>query len=137
MFIRACSLFVSPSFFFLFPANSPFITDNIHRLAVNYLFLVDDGAPTRTRTTPLDLEHFNAAHEQNDYEIPWSLRDVIADPRVSALFGKDIGELRDAFREWNPKTTILRELKRKLSPIQRLGAGSVGVGSVRSAESKL
>ena len=74
-------------------------------------------------------------HEQNDYEIPWSLRDIIADERVAYFFGKDIVQLRDAFREWAPKTSVLRDLKRKLQPIQRLpvgfleGLGGAGGGS--------
>jgi hypothetical protein len=109
-------------------------------LAVKYLFLTDDGLEEHPE---LMVEPFNANSEQNDYEvrrvvraavmilvltasrctrlqIPWSLRDVIADERVAHLFGREISELRDAFREWHPKTTILRDLKRKLQPIQRL-----------------
>ena len=44
-------------------------------------------------------------------------------------------QLRDAFREWAPKTSVLRDLKRKLQPIQRLpvgfleGLGGAGGGS--------
>jgi len=86
-------------------------------LAVKYLFLADEGM---TESTELHVEPFNANQEQNDYEIPWSLRDIIADERVSHLFSRDIAELRDAFREWHPKTSILRDLKRKLQPITRL-----------------
>ncbi|KAF8960837.1 hypothetical protein BDZ97DRAFT_1760478 [Flammula alnicola] len=63
---------------------------------------------------------FHAAHEQNDYEIPRSLRDIIADERVVHFFGRDISELRDVFWKWHPKTSILRDLKRKLRPIQWL-----------------
>ena len=38
-------------------------------------------------------------------------------------------QLRDAFREWAPKTSVLRDLKRKLQPIQRLPVGFLeGVG---------
>lgn len=29
-------------------------------------------------------------------------------------------ELRDAFSDWHPRTSILRDLKRKLEPIRRL-----------------
>ena len=88
-----------------------------YRLAVKYLFLANEGT---TDHTPLIVEPYNANQERNDYEIPWSLRDIIADERVSHFFGREISELRDAFREWNPKTFILRDLKRKLQPIQRL-----------------
>jgi hypothetical protein len=37
-----------------------------HRLAVDYLFLSDGGHSEHPK---LDLEHFNAATEQNDYEV--------------------------------------------------------------------
>lgn len=86
-------------------------------LAAKYLFLTDDGLEEHPDLT---LEAFNASSELNDYEIPWALRDLIADDRVAHFFGRDITQLRDAFREWHPKTTILRDIKRKLQPIQRL-----------------
>jgi len=47
---------------------------------------------------------------------------VIADDRVAELFSEDFIRLRDAFREWQPKTAILRDIKRKLQPIQRLSS---------------
>jgi len=90
-----------------------------YALAVDYQFLTTDGgdaAPTLT------VEPFNAVDEQNDYEIPWSLRDLIADDRVAYFFAKEFAQLRDAFDDWAPKTTILRDIKRKLQPIQRLSS---------------
>lgn len=39
---------------------------------------------------------------------------------MARLFAGEIAQLRDAFREWHPRTAALRELKRKLQPIQRL-----------------
>jgi hypothetical protein len=42
------------------------------------------------------------------------------DVRVAHFFAREIAELRDAFRDWHPKTSILRDLKRKLQPIQCL-----------------
>jgi len=86
-------------------------------LAVKYLFLTNDGLEQRTL---LHVAPFNANTEQNDYEIPWALRDLIADERVFHIFHREITELRDAFRDWQPKTTILRDIKRKLQPIQKL-----------------
>ncbi|XP_006464180.1 hypothetical protein AGABI2DRAFT_75124 [Agaricus bisporus var. bisporus H97] len=88
-----------------------------YSLAVKYLFLTDDGHADQPE---VNLEPFNASHEQNDYEIPWALRDIIANEHVRHFFTREIGDLRDAFRDWHPKTTILRDLKRKLQPIQRL-----------------
>jgi len=88
-----------------------------YSLAVKYLFLTDHGLEEHSE---LAVEPFNASTEQNDYEIPWALRDLIADERVAHFFSREIAELRDAFREWHPKTTILRDIKRKLQPIQRL-----------------
>ncbi|KAL1731495.1 hypothetical protein EV714DRAFT_208762 [Schizophyllum commune] len=93
-------------------------------LAAKYLFLTDDGMEEHPE---LALEPFNATSELNDYEIPWSLRDLIADDRVAHFFGREISHLRDAFKEWHPRTAILRDVKRKLSPIQRLRRGVGGV----------
>ncbi|KAK0235150.1 hypothetical protein EDD85DRAFT_773550 [Armillaria nabsnona] len=95
-----------------------------YALAVNYLFLADDG--TDTNQVELKLDDFNAATEQNDYEIPWSLRDLIADPSVQRLFEGEFLSLRDAFKEWHPKTTILRDVKRKLAPITRMKGSMSG-----------
>ncbi|KAJ3852998.1 hypothetical protein EV368DRAFT_39790 [Lentinula lateritia] len=86
-------------------------------LAVDYLFLTNNGLEDHPELT---VEYFNASNEMNDYEIPWALRDLIADEKVTHHFSSEITQLRDAFREWHPKTTILRDIKRKLQPIQRL-----------------
>lgn len=88
-------------------------------LAINYLFLSDSGQHSQVE---LAMEPFDVRTEQNDYEIPWALRDLIADDRVAELFSEDFIRLRDAFREWQPKTAILRDIKRKLQPIQRLSS---------------
>ncbi|KAH9943640.1 hypothetical protein B0H21DRAFT_748321 [Amylocystis lapponica] len=88
-------------------------------LAVNYFFLSNDGDSDKAE---LKIDAFDAVTEQNDYEIPWSLRDMIADDRVAHFFAQEFAHLRDAFDDWQPKTTILRDVKRKLQPIQRLTA---------------
>ncbi|KAI0085511.1 hypothetical protein BDY19DRAFT_896356 [Irpex rosettiformis] len=90
-----------------------------YSLAVNYMFLATDGTDARPE---LVVEPFNAVNEQNDYEIPWSLRDLIADERVAHFFASEFSQLKDAFDQWSPKTTILRDVKRKLQPIQRLSS---------------
>ncbi|KAH7924132.1 hypothetical protein BV22DRAFT_536268 [Leucogyrophana mollusca] len=93
-------------------------------LAVNYLFLTDDGSAFGKDSQEVELvtEPFDALTEQNDYEIPWALRDLIANEGVARLFSDEFVRLRDAFRDWHPKTTILRDVKRKLQPIQRLSS---------------
>jgi len=53
-------------------------------------------------------------------KIPWALRDLIANERVAHFFANDFANLRNAFPDWHPKTAILRDIKRKLQPIQRL-----------------
>ncbi|KAG1728565.1 hypothetical protein EDB19DRAFT_1642440 [Suillus lakei] len=90
-----------------------------YSFAINYLFLSDSGQHSQVE---LAVEPFDARTEQNDYEIPWALRDLIADNRVAELFSDDLIRLRDAFRDWQPKTAILRDVKRKLQPIQRLSS---------------
>lgn len=42
------------------------------------------------------------------------LRDIIADEEVVYFFEREIVQLRDMFREWAPKTSVSRDLKRKL-----------------------
>ena len=44
--------------------HDPFFS--FFRLAVKYLFLANDGTDGQCE---LDVEHFNASHEQNDYEV--------------------------------------------------------------------
>ena len=92
-------------------------------LAVDYLFLTNSGSPHTLPHPPLHVQPFSASSEQNDYEIPWRLRDLIAHPLVARLFGEAFADLRDAFGSWHPRTAILRDVKRKLSPIQRLRDG--------------
>ncbi|KAF8659478.1 hypothetical protein AX16_001845 [Volvariella volvacea WC 439] len=104
-----------------------------YSLAVNYLFLTNDGL--EQQHPELTVESFDALTEQNDYEIPWSLRDLIADERIAHFFSREIAELKDAFRDWHPKTSILRDVKRKLQPIQRLN--STVSGSSISSISRL
>lgn len=94
-----------------------------YSLAINYLFLSDSGQ--QQSQVELAMEPFDARTEQNDYEIPWALRDLIADDGVAELFSEDFIRLRDAFRDWQPKTAILRDVKRKLQPIQRLSSAMI------------
>ncbi|KAH0834307.1 hypothetical protein J3R83DRAFT_11682 [Lanmaoa asiatica] len=102
--------------------STPYGERATYSLAINYLFLTDSGSGTQAE---LVEEPFNALAERNDYEIPWALRDLIADDRVAGLFSDEIVALRDAFRDWHPKTTILRDVKRKLQPIQRLSSALI------------
>ncbi|KAI6161008.1 hypothetical protein EDD17DRAFT_1591508 [Pisolithus thermaeus] len=105
--------------------STPYEELGTYTLAINYLFLANDGLEEPTELT---TESFNALTEQNDYEIPWALRDLIADDRVTSLFSDELVGLRDAFRNWQPKTAIQRDLKRKLQPIQRLSASMISGG---------
>ncbi|KAI0365846.1 hypothetical protein BV20DRAFT_953453 [Pilatotrama ljubarskyi] len=88
-----------------------------YSLAVKYFFMTSDGTNTDAE---LVINPFNAVEEQNDYEIPWLLRDMIADTKIAYFFAREFSQLRDAFDDWQPKTTILREVKKKLQPITRL-----------------
>ncbi|KAF8460785.1 hypothetical protein JB92DRAFT_2839179 [Gautieria morchelliformis] len=51
----------------------------------------------------LAVQPFAARAARNDYEIPWTLREVIANPDVASLFSSEISELR------RPSTTGIRE----------------------------
>lgn len=47
---------------------------------------------------------------------------MIADTKISHIFAREFAQLRDAFDDWQPKTTILRDVKKKLQPITRLSS---------------
>jgi hypothetical protein len=64
-------------------------------------------------------------------QIPWALRDLIANEGVTNFFRSDFANLRNAFPDWHPKTAILRDIKRKLQPIQRLNT-NLSMGSSHS-----
>jgi hypothetical protein len=80
-------------------------------------FLLETSGPLEK--SELVLEPFQARAVRNDYQIPWSLRGLIEDPRIGTLFSSELTELRSAFDNWQPKTTILRDIRRKLEPIRQ------------------
>lgn len=86
-----------------------------YRLAVRFLFETSDALGDEPK---LEFEPFTAKASRNDYEIPWALRGLIADPRCQELFGKELAELRNAFDSWQPKTSALKDVRRKLEPIR-------------------
>lgn len=45
---------------------------------------------------------------------------MIADNKISYFFAREFSQLRNAFDDWQPKTTILRDVKKKLQPITRM-----------------
>lgn len=55
---------------------------------------------------------------------------MIADTKVAHFFAREFSQLRDAFDDWQPKTTILRDVKKKLQPITRLSTMQLSSGSL-------
>lgn len=51
-------------------------------------------------------------------QIPWALRGLMTDPQCQELFGKDLNDLRNAFDEWHPRTSALKEVRKRLEPIR-------------------
>ncbi|KIJ30480.1 hypothetical protein M422DRAFT_36545, partial [Sphaerobolus stellatus SS14] len=88
-----------------------------YALAVRFLF---ETTGTLGHQPDLAVQPFTARAARNDYEIPWALRDLIAHPDVETFFSSEFSELRAAFDQWHPRTTALREIRRKLEPIRRL-----------------
>lgn len=82
------------------------------------------------------MSPFQARAPRNDYTIPWALRGLIEDRRISSLFGQELAELRIAFDQWQPKTTILREVRKKLEPV-RQPPPTIQESDLRSMGSKL
>ncbi|KAH7107698.1 hypothetical protein BKA62DRAFT_143365 [Auriculariales sp. MPI-PUGE-AT-0066] len=89
----------------------------VYSLAVRYMF---ESSGVLNGPAELAIEPFSPRAPRNDYEIPWALRHILADPRVGELFGHEFLELRAAFDDWQPKTAALRDIRRKLEPIRRL-----------------
>ncbi|KZV85530.1 hypothetical protein EXIGLDRAFT_681781 [Exidia glandulosa HHB12029] len=88
-----------------------------YSLAVRFLF---EASGVLHGPAELEIERFSPRAPRNDYEIPWALRHILADPRVGELFGQQFIELRAAFDDWQPKTAALKDIRRKLEPIRRL-----------------
>ncbi|EJD53220.1 hypothetical protein AURDEDRAFT_110929 [Auricularia subglabra TFB-10046 SS5] len=88
-----------------------------YSLAVRFMF---EASGVLNGPAELAVDHFSPRAPRNDYEIPWALRHILADPRVGELFGHEFIELRAQFDDWQPKTTALKEIRRKLEPIRRI-----------------
>ncbi|KAF9511500.1 hypothetical protein BS47DRAFT_1486796 [Hydnum rufescens UP504] len=100
-----------------------------YALAARFLF--ETSGPLEESS--LVLDSFQARAIRNDYHIPWSLRGLIEDSRIATLFSSELAELRSAFDHWQPKTTNLREIRRKLEPIRqspRLSTANANPGVV-------
>ncbi|GJJ13969.1 hypothetical protein Clacol_008226 [Clathrus columnatus] len=108
--------------FFFIVLYHCYYTDPDARLAVRFLFETSDLIGS---DLDLVIEPFTARAARNDYEIPWVLRDLIANPDVAALFASDFSGLRSAFDDWHPRTTVLRDIRRKLEPIRRLNTSKL------------
>ncbi len=53
---------------------------------------------------------------------------MIADNKIAHFFAREFSQLRDAFDDWQPKTTILRDVKKKLQPITRMSTIQLAPG---------
>lgn len=94
------------------------VPSQIHRfpsLAVRFLF----EASGPIQGSQLRLSPFQPRASRNDYTIPWALRGLIEDRRISSLFGQELAELRVAFDQWQPQTSILRDVRKKLEPVRQ------------------
>ena len=105
---------------------------SLFRLAIRFLF--ESTGPIQPAS--LHLSPFQARAARNDYTIPWALRGIIEDRRISSLFGQELAELRVAFDKWQPKTAILKEVRKKLEPV-RQPPPAIQESDVRPVASKL
>ena len=94
-------------------------------LAVRFLFETSEPQGL----TDLALAPFQARAPRNDFAIPWALRGLVEDRRITALFAPELEELRVAFDQWQPKTSILRDVQRKLEPIRQAPKNGTGPDS--------
>jgi hypothetical protein len=69
-------------------------------------------------TTKYAIYPKSCVRPYNILKIPWALRGLISDPRCQELFGKELMELRNTFDDWHPKTSAMKEVRKKLEPIR-------------------
>ena len=98
---------------------------HLRSLAVRFLFETSESQGS----TDLALAPFQARAPRNDYAIPWALRGLVEDRRITALFAPELEELRRAFDQWQPKTSILRDVRRKLEPIRQASKNGTDTGT--------
>ncbi|KIM19369.1 hypothetical protein M408DRAFT_31287, partial [Serendipita vermifera MAFF 305830] len=95
--------------------SSAYLDSGAYQLAVRYLFETSDALGDDPK---LEVEPFIAKASRNDYEIPWALRGLISDQRCQELFGKELMALRNTFDDWHPRTSSMKEVRKKLEPIR-------------------
>ncbi|EPQ25844.1 uncharacterized protein PFL1_06519 [Pseudozyma flocculosa PF-1] len=85
-----------------------------------------DAGTSSTRRPMLVSDHFEA-QRWNPYELPWSLRGLMEDKHVRALFADDILGLLDDYEAWtpDPKNKTLKDLQWRLAPMKSIARPKV------------
>ncbi|OBZ83772.1 hypothetical protein A0J61_08176 [Choanephora cucurbitarum] len=63
---------------------------------------------------------FQAKQQLNPFFLPWALRGIFTDPAISTHYSAELEQLLSLFRQWNPTSTRLKELKFRLEPLLTL-----------------
>ncbi|CAG8586647.1 16561_t:CDS:2 [Acaulospora morrowiae] len=88
---------------------------DVYALAVRYLF---ETAPLERHEIKIDK--FQAQHKKNPFYLPWALRRIVEDRIVTGnrSFMHEINILRKQYKEWEPTTKVMKELKFRLEPFK-------------------
>lgn len=95
-------------------------------LAVQYLFqtthpLSEPTTRSNEHAPPqLKLESFETRKFNNPHLLPWSLRGILEDRAVCAIFAHEINKLLDDFESWKPSTKTLKDVQYRLEPMRRV-----------------
>ncbi|CAO1629298.1 unnamed protein product [Parajaminaea phylloscopi] len=93
-------------------------------LVVQYLFqtthpLSEPTTRSDERSPPaLKLASFETRKLNNPHLLPWSLRGILEDRAVRAVFGREINKLLTDFDSWRPSTKTLKDVQYRLEPMR-------------------
>ncbi|CAG8587345.1 16321_t:CDS:2 [Acaulospora morrowiae] len=88
---------------------------DVYTLAVRYLF---ETAPLGRHEIKIDK--FQAQHKNNPSYLPWAMRGILEDKNVTRSRGlvHEINILRKQYKEWEPTTKIMKDIKLRLEPFK-------------------
>lgn len=110
--------------------TTPYEDPGAYTFAVRYT--LQTGA---SRRETLQVEPFSARDARNDYELPWTLRGILDDPKIQSLFSDEIRQLREGVLDWQPTTKALIQIKKRLEPMA--GAAAIQAHRAKAKQGKL
>ncbi|KAI8328068.1 hypothetical protein BD560DRAFT_342521 [Blakeslea trispora] len=96
----------------------------VYMTAIRYTFETapfGDHIPSHySPTREPSVTSFQAKQPLNPYFLPWALRGIFTDPKILAHYSAELEHLLSLFRQWNPTSTRLKDLRFRLEPLLTL-----------------